>query len=522
MVVRFIFRKSIALWVILAFLGLLCTSSSTATWAVENGSGTEAVSPETDSEADVIEHEGGGERTVEKSSFPWGIVLGLGLLVGAAAVYFLVVKKSKEYTLTVTLGTGVTGTPAATAKYKKDSVVSYTYSAQSGYTNLAVLLDGTAVAASGTVTMSADHSLSISAVQGSSIQVNSTPAGAQIFMNTVNSGFVTPHTFNYTTAVTKTVLLRLTGYNDFTQTVTANLGEQKVINAVLTVKPQGSSIEVDSTPAGAQIFINNVDSGEVTPHTFDYTTAVTKNVLLKMCGYEDYTKSVTVALGHTGTVNATLKAGMLDNFSAASSCWLPFHSVWSVSGGYYKGTAATGFGGSTYNAPFSQTGSTVTAKLNLYHGSYASGGSFAGIFLSTGTDMTNAQGYMFVYYQHRMAIVYRFDGYNFTTGAGSYVELSPTSVWFQQIKPGGFNTWNEVKVVRSGSSYGFYANGVVMITITDSTYNPLYTSVVCASQQNTQLWVDTISQKISSTAVIPASTHPAWKPQRRQGSLLRD
>lgn len=77
------------------------------------------------------------------------------------------------YTLTVTLGTGVTGTPAAGIhSYAAGTVVPYSYSTIEGYTNIQPLVDAVAVTKSGTITMSANHSVNVTAsaiynVQGS-------------------------------------------------------------------------------------------------------------------------------------------------------------------------------------------------------------------------------------------------------------------------------------------------------------------------------------------------------------------
>ena len=100
----------------------------------------------------------------KKKKFPWLLAVAGALLVGVA-VYFIVVA-NKKYTLTTTVGTGVSGEPAAgSVKYKKGSVVNYSYSVASGYTDLVVTLDGTAVAASGTVKMDKNHTLSATAKQ---------------------------------------------------------------------------------------------------------------------------------------------------------------------------------------------------------------------------------------------------------------------------------------------------------------------------------------------------------------------
>ncbi|MBI4913448.1 MAG: redoxin domain-containing protein [Acidobacteria bacterium] len=68
-----------------------------------------------------------------------------------------------NHTLTVTLGAGTTGTPNASNSYPAGTVVNYSYTAQAGYSNLVVRLDGTPVPAAGTVTMNGPHTLTTSA-----------------------------------------------------------------------------------------------------------------------------------------------------------------------------------------------------------------------------------------------------------------------------------------------------------------------------------------------------------------------
>jgi PKD repeat protein len=66
-------------------------------------------------------------------------------------------------TLAVSLGTGISGTPAATASYPRGTSVNYAYTAAACYGSLAVTLDGTPVPSSGTVLMNADHALAVTA-----------------------------------------------------------------------------------------------------------------------------------------------------------------------------------------------------------------------------------------------------------------------------------------------------------------------------------------------------------------------
>ena len=72
---------------------------------------------------------------------------------------------STDYTLTVSVGSGVTGTPAAGSyTHSENDTVNFSYSTQAGYGNLAVTLDGTPVASSGSFAMDANHTLEATAI----------------------------------------------------------------------------------------------------------------------------------------------------------------------------------------------------------------------------------------------------------------------------------------------------------------------------------------------------------------------
>ncbi|MBK8727713.1 MAG: immunoglobulin domain-containing protein [Holophagaceae bacterium] len=121
------------------------------------------------------------------------------------------------FTLTVTVGTGATGTPAATAVHALGTAVNYAYTAQPGFTNLQVLLDGTPVAAAGILVMNGAHTLAVTAapiqrtvtftagaggtLTGSTVQtvanggstspVTAVPDGGFNFVNWTGAGFAT-------------------------------------------------------------------------------------------------------------------------------------------------------------------------------------------------------------------------------------------------------------------------------------------------------------------------------------------
>ena len=71
---------------------------------------------------------------------------------------------SSDNTLIVTVGNGVSGTPAAGSyNYGENDTVIYSYTAQAGYGNLTVTLDGAPVGNSGVITMTANHTLNATA-----------------------------------------------------------------------------------------------------------------------------------------------------------------------------------------------------------------------------------------------------------------------------------------------------------------------------------------------------------------------
>ena len=102
-------------------------------------------------------------RLKSKKKFPWLLV------VGAAAAAILVVllmkKKKKNYTLTVTIGAGVSGTPAAGSySYPKGTSVNYSYEAGADYKDLSVRINGGARGTSGSLVMNSDVRLEATAV----------------------------------------------------------------------------------------------------------------------------------------------------------------------------------------------------------------------------------------------------------------------------------------------------------------------------------------------------------------------
>jgi formylglycine-generating enzyme required for sulfatase activity len=115
----------------------------------------------------------------------------------------------------MSLGSGVTGTPSVTLTCTAGDTVNYTYSLQSGYTSLVVTLDGTPVAASGTVIMNRAHTLVVSATPVSTSSLTVTITG----LSSLNADVTITGPSNYSHHLTATETL--TGLMDGTYTLIA-------------------------------------------------------------------------------------------------------------------------------------------------------------------------------------------------------------------------------------------------------------------------------------------------------------
>lgn len=471
-------HRPISTFVIITFTVMLCY------WANQTPAAPAVPAPEKSSPASMASDEGTGPGFIEQEEstpaakkakkFPWLIVAAV-VVVGGAALYFLVLKK-KNYTLTVTSGEGVTGTPAAgTSSNKKGTVINYSYSLQSGYSNLAVTLDGAPVAASGSVTMNADHTLAASA--------------AKTFVLTVIKGeHVTggPEGGTYTYARGTNVpysYAPASGYSGLevkldNVPVSSSGNVSMENNHTLSATLLGANIVVNSTPAGARIYLDNVDSGHNTPYTFTFPTAVTNKAvhLRYSCGYKEYREVVSVALGQTKTVDRTLLPGIWEEFLIpASSCWHPYNSSnWTSLLELYRyiGTAAR-WDTSVYHYSFSGD-YTVSVHMNRKKGNTSSSNT---IFLGTGTNMTNNNGYGFQYLCNGSYSVYRWANRNFITNTGG----TETAIRNWTASPAihqGLNQFNIMKVIKTGSNYAFYINNSLVFSFMDATYNPTFLALL--------------------------------------------
>jgi hypothetical protein len=145
--------------------------------------------------------------------------------------------------------------------------------------------------------------------------VTSSPTGATVYLNGNYQGVTStagPLDITDLTAATYTVVLKKSGYQDYTTTVKIVAGQTAQVAATLQASgtpPSGTaSAEILSTPQGADVYINNVYKG-VTPLNFQNVpidSTQTYTVMIKMEGYTPYTTSGKVSPGQSIQINAAL------------------------------------------------------------------------------------------------------------------------------------------------------------------------------------------------------------------------
>ena len=137
-----------------------------------------------------------------------------------------------------------------------------------------------------------------------SIAVASTPTGAAIFLDGIETGKLTNALLENVPAGDHVVTLKLDGYADASKTVTVADNETATVHFLLT-EPAGS-IVVTSAPDGARIFFDGIDTGEVTNATLTNVPVGEHTVRVERDGYLDTEETVTVASGKIAAVHFDL------------------------------------------------------------------------------------------------------------------------------------------------------------------------------------------------------------------------
>jgi len=138
--------------------------------------------------------------------------------------------------------------------------------------------------------------------------ITSRPAGADIFINGVKQSGQTPNTLPLGPGAYDLVL-RLPGYEGYSSHVQVKDNVQTKLEAQLKEKSpvHVAWAQVHSTPEGAEIFIDGVPAGEITPARVQIPTGI-HIIALKLKGYQIAKHGVEASEGGTVVVNEVLKS----------------------------------------------------------------------------------------------------------------------------------------------------------------------------------------------------------------------
>ena len=182
------------------------------------------------------------------------------------------------------------------------------YVSKSGYSSVSRTV---AVSAGSTTQVSV--TLSAIAQDTGSIYMVSTPQGANAYVDGTYFG-ITPALATGLTAGNHEVKISLAGFQDWVGNVNVVAGATTTVTQTLhvgtvtpTPTPTGTtgSVAVSSTPAGAQVYIDNAYEG-ITPVTISSVPAGSHTVLIKEEGYADWQIAEEVKSGQTTQISATL------------------------------------------------------------------------------------------------------------------------------------------------------------------------------------------------------------------------
>ncbi|MFH1961832.1 MAG: right-handed parallel beta-helix repeat-containing protein [bacterium] len=154
--------------------------------------------------------------------------------------------------------------------------------------------------------------------QYGSLSITSTPSGAKIYLNSIDTGSVTTRTFANILAGTHIIRLTLSGYQDWYGTATVIAGSTACVCATLTVAPahyfqvvtQHANIETAGVPFSVSLVARNANGGTITSYTGNYDITWILNAMAKNSpdgfspiipnnGIQTFAQGIAIAMGFT-------------------------------------------------------------------------------------------------------------------------------------------------------------------------------------------------------------------------------
>jgi PKD repeat protein len=141
--------------------------------------------------------------------------------------------------------------------------------------------------------------------QRGSIYVQSSPAGATVYLDGALKSPLTPMTITDVTAGSYTIRVTKAGYTEKSQAVVVNEGLTSTVTLTLTQSQSGGGLSVTTVPSGATVYVDGTVKG-VTPLTNVQLTTGQHSLRMVMTGYVDYDATFTITTGQTTPLTLTL------------------------------------------------------------------------------------------------------------------------------------------------------------------------------------------------------------------------
>ena len=103
---------------------------------------------------------------------------------------------------------------------------------------------------------------------------------------------------------TYNVTVELDGYDSQSETVTLTKDETEDVS--FTLVQQVGTLQVNSTPAGAAVYLNGTATGDLTNVTLADKPVGNYNVTVELAGYDSQSETVTLTKDETEDVSFTL------------------------------------------------------------------------------------------------------------------------------------------------------------------------------------------------------------------------
>ena len=147
------------------------------------------------------------------------------------------------------------------------------------------------------------------------LAISSTPPGAMVFIDNAVKG-ITPVTLTDTAIGSHQLLLRKTGFDDYTRQIVIEPATPATVGATLiksvpepTILPATlyGSIAITSSPTGVMVFLDGSQKG-ITPVILPDVPTGNHQVTLSFKGYNDWNHTISVGSGQMAAINAELEA----------------------------------------------------------------------------------------------------------------------------------------------------------------------------------------------------------------------